>query len=197
MIIESFVFDCGPLEVNHYLVANESTREGFLIDAGVFDESVTQFAERNNIQITAILLTHLHPDHVNAVRDYADRWKCPIFSPALASLAPEANLVFENDEIHVAGFDLKIFRTSGHTPESISYYCAREGVCFVGDAIFAGAVGGTNLDDLHEEEIGHLRRNILTLPPETELYSGHGPMTTVAIEAAANPFLQPGFTRLP
>lgn len=197
MIIKSFVFDAGPLEVNQVLMADEQTGEGLMVDAGVFHDSVIAFASDQGIKISTILITHLHADHVAALADYTKAWDAAVVSPAPLSAAPGARIVGEGDVVRVGPFEFEIFKTSGHTPESISYYCRAQGLCFVGDAIFAGAVGGTPLDELHAEEIGHLQRTIMTLPPETELFSGHGPLTTVAIEKAANPFLQPGFTRLP
>lgn len=197
MIIKSFVFDAGPLEVNQVLMADEQTGEGLMVDAGVFHESVIEFAAAHGIKVSTILITHLHADHVAALADYSKAWGAAVVAPAPLSAAPDARIVAEGDTVTVGPFEFEIFKTSGHTPESISYYCRAEGLCFVGDAIFAGAVGGTPLDELHAEEIGHLQRTIMTLPPETELFSGHGPLTTVAIEKAANPFLQPGFTRLP
>lgn len=197
MILQSFTFDSGPLEVNLFLMGDEGTREAILIDAGVFDPSVTQYAEREGLRVSTILLTHLHHDHVAAIGEYAAHWGAGVVAPAPLEDAPGARMVVEGDKVEVGAFKFEVFRTSGHTPDSISYYCAAEAVCFVGDAIFAGSVGGTKDDALHGEEIGHLQAKILTLPPETELYSGHGPATTVAIEKAGNPFLQPGFTRLP
>lgn len=195
MKLQTFVFDVGPLEANLFLMAHESKREGVLIDAGVFDESVVNFAAERKLKIPAILITHLHHDHIAGVGAYAKAWGADVVAPAPVKDAPGARIVKEGDRFKAGPFEFEVFKTSGHTPESISYYCASEGVCFVGDAIFAGAVGGTQDDEHHEEEIGHLRRNVLRLPPETELYSGHGPATTVAIELAGNPFLQPGFTR--
>lgn len=197
MILQPFTFDYGHLEANLFLLGDESRREGLLIDAGVFDPSVTAFAAERNLRITTILLTHLHPDHVDGVEQYAETWGAEVIAPAIPPNFPKARIVRPGEELSAAGFRFRVFQTSGHTPESISYYAAEIGICFVGDAIFAGAVGGTQDDAHHEEEIGHLRRSILSLPESTELFSGHGPATTVAIEKSANPFLQPGFTRLP
>ena len=197
MILETFVFEVGHLEVNLFIMGEEATREAVLIDAGVCDPSVLDFVKDENLKVGTILLTHLHPDHVGGVKEYAKEWGAEVISPAPHDNAPDARIIEPGASLCAGPFQFEVFQTSGHTPESISYYCAAEGVCFVGDAIFAGAVGGTSEDPLHEEEVGHIRRHIMTLPPGTELYSGHGPATTVAIEAAANPFLQPGFTRLP
>lgn len=198
MIFQSFTSDCGPLEVNLYIMGYESQREALLIDAGVLNPGIPEFLEACGLQLTDILLTHHHHDHIEALPEYIQRYpNARVFSPVPTPLAPTARLVSPEYPLRAAGFDFTIFRTSGHTPESISYYCPSEKLCFVGDAIFAGAVGGTSKDELHAEQLAHLRQSVLLLPAETELYSGHGPATKVAIELAANPFLQPGFTRLP
>ncbi|MCH8333269.1 MBL fold metallo-hydrolase [Candidatus Sumerlaeota bacterium] len=196
MIFQSFVFPHGHLEVNLFLMGDEQTREAVLVDAGVFDSSVTDCADAMGLKVGTILITHLHADHVAGLAAYAAHWGAAVVSPARLDSAPEARIVKEGDTVQAGPFEFHVLKTSGHTPESISYHCPREGICFVGDALFAGSVGGTSEDKLYEEEIGHIRRNLLVLPPETELHSGHGPATTVAIEKAANPFLQPGFTRL-
>lgn len=195
MILQTFVFPCGPLEVNHYLFADEATGRAALVDAGVFDPSVAEFAAARGLRVETILITHHHHDHIEAVADYARVFGAHVVSPAPHRLAPAARIVAEGDVFDVAGFRVEVFKTSGHTPEGITYYLPEAGICFVGDAIFAGAVGGTSEDRLHEEQLGHLRRTVLRLPPETELHSGHGPMTTVAIESRGNPFLKPGFGR--
>jgi len=197
VILRPFMFEHGPLEVNLFVLADERTRQAVMIDAGVFDETVPTFVRSAGLDLRAVLITHLHPDHIQGLESYLRRWPVEVFSPAPLKAAPEAGLARPGETIQAGPFAFKVLRTSGHTPESVSYACPAEGVCFVGDAIFAGAVGGTPDDALHEEELACLRREILTLPPETELYSGHGPATTVAIEKTANPFLQPGFTRLP
>jgi len=198
VIFQSFTFDCGPLEVNHYVIGHEALSEAVLIDAGVFDPQIPDHLRSWGLRLTDILLTHHHHDHIEALPEYLKIFPdARVYSPAPTPLATSAILVSPGDRIKAAGFEFTIFKTSGHTPESISYYCEAENICFVGDAIFSGAVGGTDKDELHAEQLAHLRRDILTLPPETELYSGHGPATKVGIESAANPFLQAGFTRLP
>lgn len=198
MRIDSFMFEIGPLEANLHLAGDPRTGRGFLVDAGAFGAEVLRGADEAGLAVEAVLITHLHHDHIDGLAGYLERVPAAVvYSPAQLAAAPEARIVADGDRISVCGYDFDVLRTSGHTPESVSYSCASERVCFVGDAIFAGAVGGTRDDILHAEQLGHLQEKIMTLPPETCLYSGHGPATTVAIERRANPFLQPGFTRLP
>ncbi len=197
MILKSFYFPFGPLEVNLFIMGNPETGDALLVDAGVFDDSVMDFLRDSGLRLTDILITHLHRDHIDALAKYVEAASPAVIAPARLDAAPKAKIIGPGEEFSSAGFRFEVFKTSGHTPESISYYCAREELCFVGDALFAGAVGGTSEDSAHKEEIDLIQRNLMTLPPETRIFSGHGPATRVTIEKAANPFLQPGFTRLP
>jgi glyoxylase-like metal-dependent hydrolase (beta-lactamase superfamily II) len=197
MILKRFTFPFGPLEVNLFVMGDERSDEALLVDAGVFDPSVTRFIQESGMTLTTILITHLHRDHIDGLARYVD-WASPrVISPAPLDAATAVEIIQPGHTVKAANFEFQVFKTSGHTPESVSYYCAGEGLCFVGDALFAGAVGGTSEDSAHAEEIGLIKQNLMTLPGETRIYSGHGPATRVAIEEAANPFLQPGFTRLP
>ena len=202
MILHIALLDLPPLETNAYLLADESTSQALLVDAGKLTPELPALVDRLGLTVTDILLTHLHWDHVDGLPDYLRQWPAArVISPA----PPRADLlppgfdavvtVAEPDRVTAAGFEFQVFRTSGHTPDSISYYCPAAGLCFVGDAIFAGAVGGTSSDALFAEQVGHLNAKLMQLPDATRLLSGHGPPTTVAIESAANPFLRPGFGR--
>lgn len=196
VILKQFFFEFGPLEVNHFILGDTDRGEGILVDAGVYDASIAEFAREHNLDIRTILLTHHHRDHIDALPKYREKWEARIVSPAPLPSAPDARLIEPGQTIQAGPFSFEVFQTSGHSPESVSYYSETLGLAFVGDALFAGAVGGTPQDDLHAEEIGHIQRALLRLPDDTRIYSGHGPATTIAIERAANPFLQPGFTRV-
>lgn len=198
MILKSFFFPFGPLEVNLFILADENSRRALLIDAGVHDSSVEAYLRDRDLTLEAVLITHLHRDHIDALTRYRELTaQGRVISPSPVEAAPEAEIVKPGDQVRAAGFEFQIFQTSGHTPESISYYCPAWNLCFVGDALFAGAVGGTSDDRHHAEEIELIQRYLMPLPGETRIFSGHGPATKVQIEKEANPFLQPGFTRLP
>jgi hydroxyacylglutathione hydrolase len=197
MFLGHYMLDVGPLESNSYLVGNENTQEGFLVDAGKFDPLIVEQASSMGLKMRHVLLTHHHWDHVDGLDEFIDAWPgiC-VLTPAPIQCATEnVKLLKPGQAATAGGFKFKVFRTSGHTAESVSFYFPELKICFVGDAIFAGAVGGTNDDTHFNEEVGCLRDSIMQLPDETELLSGHGPATSVAIEKKANPFLQPGFGR--
>ena len=196
MILEHYMIDVGSQEVNVYLLADETSHHGVLIDAGGFDQRLVDVVIGRKLQLGHVLITHLHWDHTTKLPQYLGHWpKARVVAPAPLSAAPGARVVKGGDTIEAGPLRFHVLRTSGHTPESVSYYCPSAGVCFVGDALFAGAVGGTTSDAEHDEQIGNLRDHVLSLPDETELLPGHGPITTVRIEKTANPFLRPGFGR--
>jgi glyoxylase-like metal-dependent hydrolase (beta-lactamase superfamily II) len=196
MLLRQFMLDVGPLESNCWLMADEKSREAFLVDAGAFEPAVVVLVAQRGLRLSHILLTHLHWDHVDGLPRYRDQFpEAAIVAPSPVPGCSPLLLVADGDQVEVGPYSLQVLKTSGHTPESISYYCRSAGVCFVGDAIFAGAVGGTPSDERFEEQMSHIQLKLMTLPPDTLLLSGHGPATTVAVEQAANPFLKPGFGR--
>jgi glyoxylase-like metal-dependent hydrolase (beta-lactamase superfamily II) len=196
MLLRQFMLPVGPLESNGWLLADEDAGTAALIDAGAHEPAIAALCRERGLRLTHILLTHLHWDHVDGLADYLKEWpEAAVIAPAPVAAAPGARIVGAGDRFEAAGFGFEVFRTSGHTPESISHYCADAGICFVGDAIFAGSVGGTSDDARFNEQRDCILRNLMTLPPATALLSGHGPATTVAIEQAGNPFLRPGFGR--
>lgn len=196
MLLQSFLLDLPPQETNHYLLADMATRIGLLVDAGGFDPEIIQLANEYRLTMTHILLTHLHWDHTDALGDYLRYWPdALVVTPEPIPGIRHKTVVHPGDVLAVGPFSFQVLDTSGHTPESISYYCPQKQICFVGDALFAGAVGGTSTDSLFDRQIDNIQRHIMTLPGQTEILPGHGPMTTVLIEKTANPFLQPGFTR--
>lgn len=196
MFFRHFMLDLIQQEVNIYLLGEETTGRTLIVDAGGFDQAIVNCVKEHELTITDILITHSHWDHIDHLGDYLECWPdANVYAPIALEAAPQAKIVHEGDRIEAAGFDFLVFKTSGHTPDSISYYCEERELCFVGDAIFAGAVGGTANDGLYTEQKNHVLEKLMTLPKQTELLSGHGPVTTVAIERKGNPFLRPGFNR--
>jgi glyoxylase-like metal-dependent hydrolase (beta-lactamase superfamily II) len=92
--------------------------------------------------------------------------------------------------IEQAGIKLTVLHTPGHTSGGICLYSKDQGLVFVGDTLFASSVGRTDLGGSMEQLIRSIRQRLLSLPDETNIYPGHGPITTIAQEKAHNPFLQ-------
>lgn len=200
----------GPFQENCYIVGDEATGEGALIDPGDEAARIALAVEQSEVEISSIILTHSHIDHVGAVADLADEYACPVLLHAEAEemlqnvqqqavmmgvkfgRVPEVDRYIGTEEtLQVGGVRLKSLYTPGHAPGHLAFYIEEEGVVISGDAVFAGSIGRTDLPGGSMEVLMEsIQNQILTLPDETRLYPGHGPETTVGEERATNPFLQ-------
>jgi hydroxyacylglutathione hydrolase len=210
MILE--MLTVGPFQENCYVLGDEATGEGALIDPGDEAARIALAVERTNLEIGWIIITHAHIDHVGAVAALVDEYACPVLmhaeaEPMLGQLPTQAMMMglrfgkvpavdrhIEDDEVlEVGGLELKALYTPGHAPGHLAFYLESEGLVLSGDALFAGGVGRT---DLFGGDMKLLLRSIderlMTLPDETRVLPGHGPETTIGEEQAHNPFLGGG-----
>jgi hydroxyacylglutathione hydrolase len=210
MILE--MVTVGPFQENCYVIGDEVTGEGALIDPGDEAARIALAVERTNLEIGWIIITHAHIDHVGAVAALVDEYACPVLmhaeaEPMLGQLPTQAMMMglrfgkvpavdrhIEDDEVlEVGGLELKALYTPGHAPGHLAFYLESEGLVLSGDALFAGGVGRT---DLFGGDMKLLLRSIderlMTLPDETRVLPGHGPETTIGEEQAHNPFLGGG-----
>ena len=210
MILE--MLTVGPFQENCYVIGDEVTGEGALIDPGDEAARIALAVERTNLEIGWIIITHAHIDHVGAVAALVDEYACPVLmhaeaEPMLGQLPTQAMMMglrfgkvpavdrhIEDDEVlEVGGLELKALYTPGHAPGHLAFYLESEGLVLSGDALFAGGVGRT---DLFGGDMELLLRSIverlMTLPDETRVLPGHGPETTIGEERAHNPFLGGG-----
>jgi hydroxyacylglutathione hydrolase len=200
----------GPVQTNAYLVADDSTREAVVIDPAAEGELILEQAVRRGWQISSIWLTHAHFDHLAGVAALAhgcspappvalhpdDHWLwrnqggAPLFGMRIDP-GPEPTIDLTHGQIlHLGELELEVRHTPGHTPGHVVFYCAAEGVVFCGDLIFQGSIGRTDLPGGDYQTLIHsIQAQILPLPDETRLLSGHGPATTVGRERVYNPFL--------
>ncbi|MBQ9415289.1 MAG: MBL fold metallo-hydrolase [Clostridia bacterium] len=195
----------GPIPVYAYLYADEQTGHAFLIDPGAQPDLLQTLILERGITLDSILLTHGHFDHIGAVQELQKRFGVPVYAHRNSPLYlqnPEWNLSqdfpprirLENVRVLDEGaslslpmpsrLHLEVIHTPGHTTDSVLYYDRQAGLAFVGDTIFKGSFGnytfpGGNLSQL----LSSIRKKILTLPPDTVLYSGHSAPTTVRAEA--------------
>ena len=198
--------ELGPIATNCYVVrASEEASEAVVIDPGGDAAELRRELDRLGATCVAILITHGHWDHLGGVADLAEATGAPVhmaaderialerindFAPAELPLRPYTpEVLLEGDEtLALAGITFQTLRVPGHSPAHLAYYA--EGCLFSGDVLFAGSVGRTDLpfgdwDTL----VASIRLLVDRFPPETVVYSGHGPETTLGDELARNPFL--------
>ncbi len=200
-------FTIGPLETNAYLVVDGETRQALLIDPGLESEGIYNVILEEGLELCAIVNTHGHFDHVCGNAFFKAKTGAPVllhqddeamlrqaaqqalaFGFQVSTPPPPDGLLAEGDEITVGGSRMQVLHTPGHTPGGICLY--GEGLIFVGDTLFAGSIGRTDMvGGSYEVLLGSIRNKLLPLPDETAVYPGHGPPTTIGEERAHNPFL--------
>jgi hydroxyacylglutathione hydrolase len=178
------------LTVNCYLVWDEVTREAALFDTGLDAQPILDCVAENQLQLRHIFITHSHYDHVQALPQLRAAWpKARIHSGSKS--APVEQRIRANDFIMLGSLRVTNRATPGHAADGTTYIIGTWGddaphVAIVGDAIFAGSMGsGNDSWALAKEKV---REQIFTLPAETLICPGHGPLTTVAEEKEHNPF---------
>ena len=182
--------DTGGMAVNCYLVWDEVSREAALFDTGWEAGPVVKLIADNQLQLRHVFITHAHEDHVAALGELRGQFpKARLHSGAKGGPVDQRNR--PNDFIHLGSLRITHRDTPGHAEDGTTYIIGTwpddaPHVAVVGDALFAGSIGRGNQSwDLARQKV---REQILTLPPETLLCPGHGPLTTVAEEKAHNPF---------
>ena len=197
----------GPLDVNCYLLACEETRKGIVVDPGDDLEAILQLIANNDLDIVEIVATHGHFDHIGRVASLKKKTGAPFaihkadlfMVKGLADIAaflgfqtdpPPAveRFIDEGDTIVFGRETLNIRHVPGHAPGNIAL--TWPGHAIIGDTVFAGSIGRTDLEGADLQTLMHsIRTKILTLPGDTILHPGHGPTTTVDREKRINPFL--------
>jgi len=196
----------GQVGTNCYLVrADRAAAAAVVIDPGAAAAEIRLRLARSNTTCAAILLTHSHFDHFGALADLAEGTGAPVWLPEAEldvfrrpsdffpgfptrAFTGEATLLGGGETVEAAGILFQVRHVPGHSPGHLSYYA--DGGLFSGDVLFAGSVGRTDLPfgdwDVLLESIRSLAD---AYPPETVVYSGHGPATTLGDELVRNPFL--------
>jgi hydroxyacylglutathione hydrolase len=175
------------MTVNAYLVWDPATREAVAIDTGADCGGMLRRIEQDLLSVKLILLTHAHPDHVADLRRLKKATGAPVYISELEE-AEGAEEIVEGKRFQVGSLEIEARLTSGHSPGGITYVVTglSRPVAIVGDSLFAGSMGGGNVS--YEDALRNNREKILTLPDETIVCPGHGPLTTVGKEKRDNPF---------
>jgi hydroxyacylglutathione hydrolase len=207
VIIETLTV--GPLQTNCYVFADPEAQKCAIIDPGGDAAQILATVSSLGVVVQIVIDTHGHADHILANRQIVEATGAPLaihpldadmlhnplrsLSMFLGKLqpSPEASvLLADGDLVPVGSSTLQVLHTPGHTPGSVSVYCAAEGAVFSGDALFHMGVGRSDLGGNHAALMNSIRTRLLTLPDETVVYPGHGPQTTIGYERRHNPFLR-------
>jgi hydroxyacylglutathione hydrolase len=203
------MFTVGQIAENCFLFRQDGSDSGLIIDPGDEAERILAAANELGVSIEGILLTHTHFDHIGAVAPIAKATGAPVWCPEMEvpvladinSFVPwpgfgpfesydADHTVKGGEKLELAGMEIDVIFTPGHSPGHVTYSIADETAIFSGDVLFQGSVGRT---DLPGGDGPTLMRSIRTLvdshPPETTVYPGHMGITTLGAEQATNPFL--------
>lgn len=208
--VQKFTFN--PFQENTYILYNDD-KQAIIIDPGMYDLAEQNiffnFIDKNQLQPVLLLNTHTHLDHIfgnEAVLNKYDiqygfhKEDTPVFNAAVSAaiyygvdLKKPRNPDFyieENKSILLGDDRIDVLFTPGHSPGSVSFYVAKQHLILVGDVLFQMSIGRTDLPGgNYETLIQSIHTQLISLPPHTIVYSGHGPETTIGLEKMNNPFL--------
>jgi glyoxylase-like metal-dependent hydrolase (beta-lactamase superfamily II) len=202
------MFTVGPVAENCFILRQDGGEHALVVDPGDEAERLLGALEELGVSVEAILLTHTHFDHVGAVAPLARATGAPVYCPQL-EVPVLADIMsytwpgfgpfesYDADEtiaggerLSLAGFDIDVLFTPGHSPGHVTYSIPDEKVIFSGDVLFQGSVGRVDLPGGDWETLlASLSTLVDTLDPETRVHPGHMGLTTLGAERATNPFL--------
>ncbi len=209
------IIPVGPFQCNCIILGDPATKEAIVIDPG--DEVAKLFAriEAHGLTVRSIVHTHTHIDHIGGTTKLEEKTNARVMlhkedlflyenmaeqarflrlppEKAMPPVPPDEFLV-DGRELRVGGFKGVTIHTPGHTPGSCAFFFPKlkeAGILFPGDTLFAGSIGRTDLwKGDYDQEIGSIKKKLLTLGDEVIVVPGHGPETTIGFEKRNNPFL--------
>ena len=208
--IQKFTFN--PFQENTYIVYNEE-KKAIIIDLGMYEpnefKQFFKFIDQHELEPVMLLNTHTHLDHIFGNAKVLDQYQIPfgfheldkvVFENAHAvglmygmtfDKSPEPTFyIHENETIQLGNDSFKILLTPGHSPGSICFYNQEQNILISGDVLFQQSIGRTDLPGGNYETLmNSIHTELMALPNETIVYSGHGPETTIGSERMNNPFL--------
>lgn len=198
----------SAMEENCYIVGDEDTKEGIIIDPGAEGDSILEFVEKEGINIKAIVLTHSHFDHIGAVNQIKNKLCVDVLcsaeekqvaESAIYNLSANFGMPFsikidktlvDGEEYSFGSLKFKTILTPGHTIGGACFYFENEGVLFSGDTLFRMSVGRSDfpLGD-GEELINSIKNKLFELPDYVQVFPGHGDVTTIGYEKEYNMYV--------
>jgi glyoxylase-like metal-dependent hydrolase (beta-lactamase superfamily II) len=204
------ILPVGLLQCNCSILGDEKTHEAIVVDPGDEIPRIQAILDRHGLKVKYIIITHAHIDHIAGAQKLKKLTGAPIYynendlplvkmmdvqaswlqMPAPEVAPPDASLT-EGQKISAGNIHGNILCTPGHTQGSVCLYVPDNSLLIAGDTLFAGSVGRTDLPGGDSRQlILSIHDKILTLPDETRVIPGHGPITTIGEEREENPFLQ-------
>jgi hydroxyacylglutathione hydrolase len=196
----------GPFQENCYLVSDPGGDALAIVDPGAEPERIIEAVEKTGKIPEAIWITHAHIDHIGGIAGVKRRWDVPVYVHPLdgelyksGSIAaekygiqyeepPPADREFEEGQtLRLGSLELQVSHVPGHAPGHVMIY--GHGNALVGDCLFAGSIGRTDLEFCNPSHLDQSLRRIVALPDETLVHPGHGDITTIGIEKRSNPFI--------
>ncbi|MBI4700777.1 MAG: MBL fold metallo-hydrolase [Deltaproteobacteria bacterium] len=199
----------GPLQTNAYVVGCARTKKAAVIDPGDEASLLLGLAETHGLVLEQILITHGHVDHVAAVgavkaatgarvlindKERMIYETCAVQGRMFgirvsAPPRPDGGLE-DGDVVQVGELRARVIATPGHSPGGVSFHFAEQRVVFVGDTLFQGSIGRTDLPGGSLEQLlMNIHARLMVLPDDTRVLCGHGPATTIGVEKRSNPFV--------
>ncbi|HOC91801.1 MAG TPA: MBL fold metallo-hydrolase [bacterium] len=210
MIVETL--EVGPFMENTFVVGCEETKEAVVIDPGAEPERILAAIDKRGLNVSRIINTHAHIDHIGAVQairvakgakfllheteaPFVEGYErqCQFFGVRFGDKPEIDGFLKEGDIIEVGNLKATVIFTPGHSPGGLCFNFGER--VFAGDTLFNGSIGRTDLPGGSQQLLlDNIKNKLLTLPPQTVVYCGHGPATTIGHEKAHNPFLTGGFS---
>lgn len=213
MNIAKFTFSL--FGINSYVVYDPIEKKAAAIDPGMMlpeeQEAMVRFLEKNDLQLVAIIDTHIHIDHAIGVKFLKDKYNVPFMAhrddeflgERMLSQAQQFGIGAQvepvvidhylepGEQIHIGSGTLEVIHVPGHSPGSVALFDPKGGFVITGDALFAGSVGRADLPGGNGKQlIESIKNNLLPLPDATTVHPGHGDATSIGRERASNPFLR-------
>ncbi|MFD2202766.1 MBL fold metallo-hydrolase [Shivajiella indica] len=208
--LKSFTFN--PFMENTYLLYDDS-KEAVIFDPGCYEKyeqnELLEFIESQSLKLKYLINTHCHIDHVlgNAFvkksfqiplyiheKEHAVLNSVSVYAPNYGFGGYEAAepdfYIAEEDKINFGNTELDILSVPGHSPGHLVFYHKDTGICIAGDTLFQGSIGRTDLPGGdHQTLLNSIKKKMFSLPEDTKVYPGHGPMTSIGFEKEHNPFV--------
>lgn len=203
MIIKNII--SSFYDENIYIITDKITNESIIIDPGNSFKDIVKYINNNKFRPIAILNTHSHPDHIVAGYDLQQEYSIPLKmhkdeESIISHLSGMAQMIgltdfnipknisfFDESLLNIGSFKISVLHTPGHSPGSACFLINNN--LFSGDTLFAGSIGRVDLPGGSQTDMQNSLGKLVKLPPETQVFPGHGNKTTIGNEIKTNPFL--------